>query len=165
MIRINSLYNHFTALRDFLSELRSNLQRDVGIWHDRAQKVRKEIRNKIDNEDESYRRRLLTDEAHHQLLSKVRSHHDCRLTCLLLTQLLTYSITTTAIIKYLQGWELFMNLNDGIKSVIDAKKVKVHEFFSDVLGSNWFSSLPASWHDGCTHISALFPIYLCLCIA
>jgi hypothetical protein len=43
---------------------------------------------------------------------------------------------------FLQGWELILDAGGAIKNVIDAKKVKVHDFFADVLGSDWSNFLP-----------------------
>jgi hypothetical protein len=43
---------------------------------------------------------------------------------------------------FLQSWELILDAGSAIKNVIDAKKVKIHEFFADVLGSDWASFLP-----------------------
>jgi hypothetical protein len=42
----------------------------------------------------------------------------------------------------MQSWELILDAGGAIKNVIDAKKVKIHEFFADVLGGEWASFLP-----------------------
>ncbi|KAL4514960.1 hypothetical protein Ndes2526B_g03720 [Nannochloris sp. 'desiccata'] len=51
-------------------------------------------------------------------------------------------LTTGAVDATKDSWELILDAGGAIKNVIDAKKVKIHEFFADVLGSNWASFLP-----------------------
>ena len=48
------------------------MERDVAIWSERAQKMRKQVIDRINSDDELNRRRLLTDNAA-DLLHKVRS--------------------------------------------------------------------------------------------
>jgi hypothetical protein len=50
---------YFAAIHDFTQELRDNIARDVTIWRERSQKMRQEIRDRL-NTDEQSRRRLLT---------------------------------------------------------------------------------------------------------
>ena len=35
-----------------------------------------------------------------------------------------------------------------MKSVLDAKKLKVSEFFADMMGDKWADFVPPAWHDG-----------------
>ena len=63
------------------------------------------------------------------------------------------------LLLFLQGWELVLDAGGAVKNVIDAKKVKIHEFFADILGGNWASFLPNLFTSQSKHLG-----FLIICI-
>jgi len=51
----------------------------------------------------------------------------------------------------IQGWELIIDVGGAVKNVLDAKKLKVSEFFADMMGKNWADFTPISWHNSCKY--------------
>jgi len=43
---------------------------------------------------------------------------------------------------------VILEAGGSLKNILDAKKLKVHEFLSDILGKNWGDFTPGAWHDG-----------------
>ena len=88
-----SLTSIFAVLSDFVTEVRSNVQKDVTTWRERAQKLRKEVRDRMTKDEES-RRRLLTTDVSASSLSPgdvlTRVGQLCRRSCCFCRQLLLF---------------------------------------------------------------------------
>lgn len=127
-------YNFTTAIHEFMTEMRTNVQNDVSSWRDRSYRMRQDLVTKLTSSvmspspsssiEQQSRRALLTP---NNVVNK--------------------------------GWDLIVNAGTAMKNVIDASSVKVHQFLSDILGKNWATVVPANWALDCEFIC----LFSCIC--